>query len=143
RVNIEFVMVKKAGYEAKVGSITPADADEWLKKEGSEDEVKKYYTKHARQKYNVPRQICAQHILVRTDPKGAPPDTVKAARDKAAAARKAVVGDKMDFAEAARKFSDDSTKDRGGDLGCFGPGQMVGPFEQAANELKPGEVSGI
>lgn len=143
RVNIEFVSVRKAGYEAQVGTVTPADADEYIKKEGSEEELKKYYTKHARTKYNVPRQICAQHILVRGDSKSMPPEQLLAAKAKIAEARKAVVGDKMDFGEAAKKYSDDSTKDRGGDLGCFGPGQMVAPFETAANELEIGAVSGV
>lgn len=143
RVNVDFVLVKKQPYEAKVGTVSQADADEWAKKEGSEEEIKKYYTKHARTKYNVPKQICAQHILVRADKKGMGPDLLKKATDTIQEAKKAVSTDKMDFAAAARKYSEDSTKDRGGDLGCFGPGQMVEAFENAAAALKPGEISGI
>jgi peptidyl-prolyl cis-trans isomerase D len=143
RVNVDFVLVRKQPYEAKVGTVTQADADEWAKKEGSEEEIKKYYTKHARAKYNVPKQICAQHILVRADKKGMAPDLMKKATDTIQAAKKAVSTDKMDFAEAARKFSEDTSKDRGGDVGCFGPGQMVEAFENAAAALKPGEISGI
>lgn len=141
RVNLEFVSIKKQPYEAKVGTITPADAEEWLKKDGSEDEVKKYYTKHSRTKYNVPKQICARHILVRGE-KGMPPDLYQEAKKKIIDARKAVAGG-MDFAAAAKKFSDDSTKDRGGDLGCFGKGQMVPEFENAAFSLKKGELSSV
>src|SRR5207237_1336589 len=47
----------------------------------------------------------------------------------------------MDFTEAAKKFSEDTTKERGGDLGCFGPGQMVPQFEEAAMGMKVGEIS--
>jgi hypothetical protein len=48
------------------------------------------------------------------------------------------------FEEIAKQFSqDDSTASNGGDLGFFGPGEMVTEFEQAVAELKPGEVSNI
>jgi len=48
------------------------------------------------------------------------------------------------FEELAAEFTDDpSGKTNGGDLGWFGWGKMVGPFQEAAFKLEPGEVSDV
>jgi len=47
-----------------------------------------------------------------------------------------------DFAELAKKYSDDpSAKKNGGDLGWVGWGRTTGVFQEAAFQLKSGEVS--
>jgi len=48
------------------------------------------------------------------------------------------------FEDLATEFTDDpSGKTSGGDLGWFGWGKMVGPFQDAAFKLNPGEVSNV
>lgn len=75
-----------------------------------------------------PEQVCARHILV---------DSEVAAGALAGAAR---VG--ADFASMATTASTDrGSAERGGDLGCFGRGTMVAPFEEAAFGAEVGVVT--
>jgi len=47
------------------------------------------------------------------------------------------------FEELARTHSDCPPSQQGGDLGKFGPGQMVKPFEKAAFSLEVGDTSDV
>jgi len=49
-----------------------------------------------------------------------------------------------DFSKLAKEFSGDpGSKDKGGDLGWFGRGQMDPAFEKAAFALQPGQISEV
>jgi parvulin-like peptidyl-prolyl isomerase len=52
-----------------------------------------------------------------------------------------IVSGQLDFAEAARIYSQDATADKGGDLGTFGRDRMVAAFSEAAFSLPVGEIS--
>ena len=69
----------------------------------------------------------ASHILVVTE---------EQAKDL-----KAQLDGGADFAELAKANSTDGSSAGGGDLGWFGPGMMVKPFEDAVIALQPGQVS--
>ncbi len=48
-----------------------------------------------------------------------------------------------DFRALAKQYSTCPSKSKGGDLGWFGPGQMVPPFEQAVKKMSVGRISNI
>ena len=47
------------------------------------------------------------------------------------------------FESMAREHSTCPSKSSGGDLGWFGPGKMVAPFEAAVKRLSPGSISDL
>jgi peptidyl-prolyl cis-trans isomerase C len=105
------------------------------------DDVNTFYQQNP-EKFQQPERVRASHILIRTDEK-ADAKAKEAAKAKAADLLKQVK-DGKDFAELAKQHSQDpGSAVKGGDLGFFQKGQMVGAFERAAFALKPGEVSDI
>lgn len=54
-----------------------------------------------------------------------------------------IVKNGQDFADVARTWSDDTSAERGGDLGTFGRGDMVPEFEKVAFSLPVGQVSEV
>ena len=94
---------------------------------------------------NAPAEVEASHVLVMYRGSMRAPETVtrtkEEARTRAAdVLRRARAGG--DFAALAREFSDEpGASERGGSLGRFGRGMMVGPFETAAFALRVGAVS--
>ena len=45
------------------------------------------------------------------------------------------------FSELAEQKSEDPSSEKGGDLGFFGKGEMVQPFEETVFDMDTGEVS--
>jgi peptidyl-prolyl cis-trans isomerase C len=106
----------------------------------TDEESKAYYDKNS-QIFKQPAQIKASHILIKVD--------AKADEAKKAEARKKIeevqqkLKDGGDFAVLAKEYSEGPSSTKGGDLGYFRRGQMVPPFEEAAQALKPNEVSDV
>ncbi len=86
-------------------------------------------------------EIRARHILM-VPPVGASPTQRDSTREALEDIREQILGGD-DFARLAVRYSVDPTAADGGDLGFFGRGRMVPPFEEAAFSLEPGEVSGV
>jgi peptidyl-prolyl cis-trans isomerase SurA len=82
------------------------------------------------------QQTQVRHILIKTGPTMQADD----ARRQLAGLRDRIVHG-YDFADAARRYSQDGSASAGGELGWVSPGQLVPEFEQAMSQLKPGEVS--
>lgn len=102
----------------------------------SDEQIRQHYNENI-ERYRKPEQVKASHILVKTGEGFLSNDD---ALKKIGEAQKALA-DGMAFDEAAKKFSDDSTAARGGDLGFFGRGRMVQPFNDAVFALGEGEIS--
>lgn len=73
-------------------------------------------------------EIRASHILVKTE-------------DEAKNLYEQISEGKIDFDNAAQEYSLCPSGQVGGDLGFFGKGMMVKPFEDAAFGLEIGELS--
>lgn len=101
----------------------------------SEKEAKDWYEGH-KERFQQPEERRASHILV--SGKG---DAEKA---KAETVLEEVRKTPARFAELAKQHSQDpGSAGNGGDLGFFGRGMMVKPFEESVFGMQEGEISGI
>lgn len=106
-------------------------------------EIQQYYNQN-QQQYKVDAQVKVRHILISVDPNAG------AAADAAAKAKAQDIlnqlkkADGKNFAELAKKYSDDpGSKDQGGELGWIKHGVTVPQFDAAAFALQPGQISGL
>ena len=93
----------------------------------TDEEINTYFEDN-KDYFDKSEQVEASHILV---------DDIATANEV-----KAQLDDGKDFAELAAKYStDESNAQNGGELGFFGKGDMVEPFEAAAFSMKINEIS--
>ena len=105
-------------------------------------ELQAYYEQN-KASFAEPEQRRASHILLTVGDGGSAKDK-EGARKLAQDLLARVRAKPDDFARLAQEYSKDpGSATKGGDLGLFGRGMMVKPFEEAAFSLKPGEVSEI
>jgi peptidyl-prolyl cis-trans isomerase D len=102
-----------------------------------QSDVERAYNNNIEQ-YTTPEQVRASHILLKTE--GKDDAAVKAkAEDVLKQARGGA-----DFAELAKKFSEDEASAKnGGDLDYFGRGRMVPEFDQTVFAMQPGQISDL
>ena len=108
----------------------------------SDDEIKQYYTEHQAE-FGTQEQRQAAHILI-TVAKQATDAEKQAAQAKAEKVLQLVKQSPSQFGALAKQYSQDpGSAANGGDLGMFGRGSMVKPFEDSVFSLKVGEISGL
>jgi peptidyl-prolyl cis-trans isomerase C len=112
--------------------------DFWLKQKldsikVSDKEAKEFYEKYKDIYFKTTPKIKARHILVKD----------KETAEKIINELKGLKGKALEekFASLAKKYSVGPTKVNGGELGWFDPKQMVGPFAEAVEKMKPGEIT--
>ncbi len=82
-------------------------------------------------------QTRARHILLRPSAQMSQTQAVA----QLTALRRDILSGSADFADVARRLSQDGSAAQGGDLGWAGPGMFVPEFEQVMNQLRPGQVA--
>jgi peptidyl-prolyl cis-trans isomerase SurA len=83
-------------------------------------------------------QTHARHILIKTS------ELVSENEAKTQLQQvKASIDKGMDFAAAAKQYSEDGSAAQGGELGWLSPGETVPEFEKGMDGLKVGEISGL
>ena len=128
--------------QAKVNYVELSVDNLLAKVQVSKEDARKYYDEHQNE-FGSPEERQAAHILI-TVKANATPAEQDAAKAQAEKILQQVRQDPSRFSELARKDSQDpGSAAKGGDLGFFGRGMMVKPFEEAAFALKVGEISGL
>ena len=105
----------------------------------SDDEERAYYQQNL-DKYHIDDRAHVAHILFKTVGKT---DAEVAEIQKTAETVDQKAKHGGDFAALAKQYSEDTTKDQGGDLGWIVRGQTVPEFEQAAFTLPVGSISDL
>jgi peptidyl-prolyl cis-trans isomerase C len=105
-------------------------------------EIQKFYDDNS-QKFLRQEQVHAAHILLLVD-KNSTPEQKAEIKKKLEEIRVEIESNKITFADAAAKYSQDTANStKGGDLGFFTRGRMVQPFEEAAFSAEPGSLSQV
>ena len=86
----------------------------------------------------VVTQTHARHILIKTSE-----IVPEAEAQKSIMEIKQRIEAGADFAEQAKRYSQDGSAQQGGDLDWLSPGQTVPEFEGAMNKLKPGSMGAV
>jgi peptidyl-prolyl cis-trans isomerase SurA len=103
-------------------------------------EVEAYYKTH-QDEYSQPAQARVRHIFFRLDPGVARPQVEEVQARANRVLQEARNGG--DFANLARRYSEDATAANGGDLGFIRRGQALPEFEEVIFAMKEGDISDV
>jgi peptidyl-prolyl cis-trans isomerase C len=127
--------------QLRTNILTMLQWSEYVKQHLSEGDLKRYYEDSKDFFDRV--GVRASHIVIRVSP-NAPDAERQAVRAKLASLRQDITTGKIDFAEAAKKYSQCTSAPTGGDIGYFPRKLAVDEaFARAAFALKVGEVSDV
>ena len=126
QVKLEFALLSAAGLVAQM--------------KVDDAEVKEFYDANTA-KFQNDEQRHASHILIGIG--GGTNKDKAAAKEKAAGILAELKKNPKLFAELAKKYSQDPSGAKGGDLGTFGRGAMVKPFDDAVFSMKVGQISDL
>jgi peptidyl-prolyl cis-trans isomerase SurA len=109
--------------------------------EGTPDDrsLKEYYETHKEEFLEPPRAHLRQIVLF-TPKRISKKDLEQKAALILEIKKKAQQGE--DFAELARRYSEDPTAQKGGDIGAFGPGELMPELEKELESRSAGELVG-
>ena len=107
-----------------------------------DEDLASYYEQN-KNRFGTPERRRASHIMIELAP-GASEDARKAARAKAEDVAKQAAANPSQFAELAKKFSQDAgSASKGGDLDWMAPGSQPAALDKAIFSLAQGQVSGV
>jgi peptidyl-prolyl cis-trans isomerase D len=105
----------------------------------TDEEARQYYTQHLSD-YRISDRVKVAHILFKTAGKS---PAEAATIEKTAHDVLAQIKGGANFADLAKKYSEDTSASDGGELGWVVRGQTVKEFEDTAFSMKPGQVSDL
>ncbi len=127
RVKVEFVVLSLEAFQRNV--------------QVSDEEIKKFYQEN-QSRFQTPEERRASHILIPAAASASPDEKAKA-KAQAEDLFKQLKANPKKFGEFAAQYSKDpGSAEKGGDLGFFGRGLMVKPFDDAAFSMKVGDITG-
>lgn len=127
QVKEQLMVIKLIDQEVKAQVVSPMDS-----------EIEDFYKQNEAEMVE-PEQVRVRHILIKVGENTNKEEALKRIKEILKEAKKG----KTSFAELAKKYSEDTSAPKGGDVGFFIRGQMVRKFEEAAFALQVGEISDV
>lgn len=136
---VDFIRVPTSLFKDEV-VVSDEDATAWAVDHDAE--ITDRYDRDYDTKYNLPKKVRARHILMKYDEDAGDEDKAEV-RSQMEAVLAEAKADGADFEALAKKYSEDGSAPRGGDLGLFDDKRMVKPFTEAAFSMDVGQVSDL